>query len=114
MKNMTIHALHEKLVQRELTAVALTEAYLKHKDTVEPQIRAFLSDTREEALQTAAAVDAKIKAGKPVSELAGIRRRLKIIFVFAGSRLRALPACWKILRLRIMRRLLKNWRPKII
>ena len=49
MKNMTIHALHEKLVQRELTAVALTEAYLKHKDTVEPQIRAFLSDTREEA-----------------------------------------------------------------
>ena len=41
MKNMTIHALHEKLVQRELTAVALTEAYLKHKDTVEPQIRAY-------------------------------------------------------------------------
>lgn len=77
MKNMTIHALHEKLVQRELTAVALTEAYLKHKDTVEPQIRAFLSDTREEALQTAAAVDAKIKAGKPVSELAGIPAAIK-------------------------------------
>ena len=72
MKSMTIHGLHDKLIHREITAVELTEAYLAHKDKVEPKVQAFLSDQRENALQQAAAVDAKLSAGQEISMMAGI------------------------------------------
>ena len=56
---LTIHELHEKLVRRDVSAVEVTKAFLAHKDTVEPKVRAFLSDSREGALKGAAAVDEK-------------------------------------------------------
>ena len=43
---LTIHELHEKLVNGDVSAVELTKAFLAHKDTVEPKVQAFLSDTR--------------------------------------------------------------------
>ena len=54
---LTIHELHEKLVRRDVSAVEVTKAFLAHKDTVEPKVRAFLSDSREGALKGAAAVE---------------------------------------------------------
>lgn len=77
MKSMTIHGLHDKLIHREITAVELTEAYLAHKDKVEPKVQAFLSDQRENALQQAAAVDAKLSAGQEISMMAGIPGAIK-------------------------------------
>jgi len=73
----TIHVLHEKLVTGEITSVELTKRYLAHKDAVEPQVQAFLSDNREYALEAAAAVDKKIAAGESISDLAGIPGAIK-------------------------------------
>lgn len=77
MEASTIHALHEKLVNGEITSVELTKRYLAHKDAVEPQVQAFLSDNREYALEAAAAVDKKIAAGESISDLAGIPGAIK-------------------------------------
>ncbi len=73
----TIHGLHEKLVKGELSAVELTRQYINHKDAVEPEIQAFLSDNREFALEAAAVVDKKIAAGEAISDLAGIPGAIK-------------------------------------
>ena len=77
MEASTIHVLHEKLVTGEITSVELTKRYLAHKDAVEPQVQAFLSDNREYALEAAAAVDKKIAAGESISDLAGIPGAIK-------------------------------------
>ncbi len=77
MERMTIHGLHQKLVNKEISAVELTQKILAHKDAVEPAIQAYLSDTREEALRQAEAVDKKIAAGEAVSMLAGIPGAIK-------------------------------------
>ena len=74
---LTIHELHEKLVNGDVSAVELTKAFLAHKDTVEPKVQAFLSDNRDYALEAAAAVDAKIAAGEAISDLAGIPGAIK-------------------------------------
>ena len=74
---LTIHELHEKLVNGDVSAVELTKAFLAHKDTVEPKVQAFLSDNREYALEAAAAVDAKIAAGETISDLAGVPGAIK-------------------------------------
>ena len=74
---LTNHELHEKHVRRDDSAVEVTKAFLAHKDTVEPKVRAFLSDSREGALKGAAAVDAKIAAGETIADLAGIPGAIK-------------------------------------
>lgn len=77
MERMTIHGLHQKLVNKEISAVEITEKILAHKDKVEPTIQAYLSDTREGALQQAALVDKKIASGEEISMLAGIPGAIK-------------------------------------
>lgn len=74
---VTIHGLHDKLVNGELSAVELTKAYIARKDAVEPQVQAFLSDNREFALEAAAAVDKKIAAGEAIADLAGVPGAIK-------------------------------------
>lgn len=101
---LTIHELHEKLVNGDVSAVELTKAFLAHKDTVEPKVQAFLSDNREYALEAAAAVDAKIAAGETISDLAGVPVPLRITSASKARRLRVLRRCWKISNRRTMRR----------
>lgn len=73
----TIHELHEKLINKEISSVELTKQFIAHRDKVEADIHAFLSTTDEEALKQAAAVDAKIAAGEEISMLAGIPGAIK-------------------------------------
>ncbi|MCH4166851.1 MAG: Asp-tRNA(Asn)/Glu-tRNA(Gln) amidotransferase subunit GatA [Megasphaera sp.] len=77
MEPLTIQGLHHKLINKEISAVELTQKFLAHKDAVEPQIQAFLSDNRQYALEAAAIVDKKIAAGEAVSDLAGIPGAIK-------------------------------------
>ena len=73
----TIHELHEKLINKEISSVELTKQFIAHRDKVEADVHAFLSTTDEEALKQAAAVDAKIAAGEEISRLAGIPGAIK-------------------------------------
>ncbi|MDY3974406.1 Asp-tRNA(Asn)/Glu-tRNA(Gln) amidotransferase subunit GatA [uncultured Veillonella sp.] len=74
---MTIHELHKKLIAKEVSAVELTNAIIAQKAKTEPIVKAYLSDSHEEALKVAAAVDAKIAAGEVISPLAGIPGAIK-------------------------------------
>ena len=80
----TIHELHKKLVNGQISAVELTQRYIDRKDNSESDIQAFLSDSREAALAVAALVDKKIAAGEDIADLAEIPEvfpeLLKIIF----------------------------------
>ncbi len=69
---MKIHALHEKLAAKEISATELVKQYIAHREAVEGEIHAFLSTSDEAALAQAARVDAKIAAGEETAPLAGI------------------------------------------
>jgi len=73
----TIHALHERLTKKEISAVELAKSVIARTDAVEPQIRSYITETREQALAQAAAVDAKITRGEVIAPLAGIPGALK-------------------------------------
>lgn len=73
----TIHELHTKLVNKEISAVELTKAVIAHKEQVEPAVHAYLSDSHEQALAVAANVDEKIAKGEAISPLAGVPGAIK-------------------------------------
>lgn len=75
--NYTIHELHEKLVQKEISSVELTKKIMAHRDEVEKEIHAYLSTSDEKALQVAEKVDQKIAKGETISDLAGIPGAIK-------------------------------------
>ena len=70
----TIHELHKKLVNKEISAVELTNAVIAHKAKVEPTVHAYLSDSHDRALTIAKVVDEAIAKGEAISPLAGIRQ----------------------------------------
>lgn len=71
------HVLHDMLVNKEITAVALTEDVLKRIDEVEDDVKAYLTITRDEALAQAKTVDEKISRGEEISFLEGIPGAIK-------------------------------------
>ena len=71
---MTIHALHEALINKETTSRALTEACLAK---VNDDINAYITVDKEAALAAADAVDAKIAADEAIGMLEGIPMALK-------------------------------------
>lgn len=81
-----IKELHEKIVSGEVTAVQLAEKHLKIIDEKDPELQAFLTVEKENALAAAAAVDAKVKKGERVDLLAGIPCALKDNICVKGGR----------------------------
>jgi aspartyl-tRNA(Asn)/glutamyl-tRNA(Gln) amidotransferase subunit A len=73
MQRMTsIRELHRQLVQKERSAVEITQESLDRVQAVEPQLHSFLCVTAERAIAQAEQVDAQIAAGKDIGLLAGI------------------------------------------
>lgn len=68
----SIRELHEQLVNKERSAVDLTQAYLNRIEAVEPKVRSLLYVTADQALAQAQQVDARIAAGEAIGLLAGI------------------------------------------
>ncbi|NCX97529.1 MAG: Asp-tRNA(Asn)/Glu-tRNA(Gln) amidotransferase subunit GatA [Planctomycetia bacterium] len=56
----------------DLTAVACTEAFLDRIESLDGRINAFLAVDRRRALDQAASIDARRKAGQPLGALAGL------------------------------------------
>ncbi len=71
------HVLHDMLVNKEITSVELTQDVLARIDEVEGEVKAYLTQTREAALEQAALVDAKIAKGESISFLEGIPGAIK-------------------------------------
>jgi len=73
----TIHELHNKLTNKEVSAVEIAKAVFTRIDAVEDKVKSYITQNRETALVQAQAVDERIKAGKAISPLAGIPGAIK-------------------------------------
>ncbi len=74
---LTAHQLHDKLVNKEVTAKEITESIYNRIEEVEGDVKSYITLTKEEALEQAAQVDTKIAAGEEISKLAGIPLAIK-------------------------------------
>ena len=90
--DMTVTELSEKLRSRKLSAEEAAKAYLGQMEKREPEVGAYLTVTREAALETARKVDQK-----NFIRWREFQRALRTIFVPRASKPPAPPECWKIL-----------------
>ena len=74
---LTAHELHDKLVNKEVSSVELTNALYERIDAVEDKVNAYVTLDKENALAQAAKVDAKIAAGEEIAPLAGVPGAIK-------------------------------------
>lgn len=77
MTALTISELHELLAGKKLSATELTQGFLDRIEAVDPDIRAFITVTKQEALAQAKAVDEKLGRGEKLGMLEGIPMALK-------------------------------------
>lgn len=77
-------ALAEKLAAGEVTSVEVTQAHLDRIAAVDGAVHAFLHVSAEEALATAADVDARRAAGEQLHPLAGVPIAVKDVVVTKG------------------------------
>ena len=83
---LTAHELHDKLKAREITAVELTESVYERIEEVEPQVKGYLTLTKEIALEQANTADVGFKNGDKMSPLAGIPIAIKDVICTKGVR----------------------------
>lgn len=81
-----IRALHQKLKNRETTATALADEYLKTIEHKDGEIGAYLSVLTETALAQAASVDERFTRGEDPGLLAGIPAAIKDNMCLSGTR----------------------------
>jgi aspartyl-tRNA(Asn)/glutamyl-tRNA(Gln) amidotransferase subunit A len=72
-----IKELHQKLVNKEISSEELTKKYLARITKRNPEINAFLSVYKKQALEQAKKVDEKIEAGEKIGLLEGIPYAVK-------------------------------------
>ena len=81
--DLTIHELHEKLKNREVSSVEATRAMLARIEATDDRVNAYITVSAEQALADAEAADRRIAAGE-MDVLTGIPVALKDIFVTKG------------------------------
>ncbi len=77
LHTLSAREIRDKFLKGELSAVAITEAFLKRIDQYDGQIGAFLTVLKERALEKAKSLDAKKSAGKKLGKLAAIPIAIK-------------------------------------
>lgn len=77
LNRLTIKEASEKLKNKEITSVELTEACLLEIEKQNPKIKAFITVLRKEALEAAKASDERCKKGEHLSEIDGIPIAIK-------------------------------------
>ena len=83
LTSLTIHACHDLLQKREISAVELTQAYLERIESLDEQIKAYLHVAPEAALSQAAAADERRAAGED-NPLLGVPLAIKDMITLEG------------------------------
>src|SRR5579872_7395101 len=83
---LTIDAARTAVQERSTTATNLAEAFFKKIETDDKQVNAYLTVTRERALEQAARVDAIADKGNPVPSLGGVPLGIKDVLMTKGVR----------------------------
>lgn len=78
--------LAQTIRRREVTAEAVTRAFLEQIERLDHKVRAFLTVLTDQAITQAKAVDTKIAAGQPVGALAGVPVAVKDNILIRGSK----------------------------
>ena len=86
LASLTAHELAARDRSGTATPTQAVSEYLARIERIDPQLRAFLTITREDALRRAAESDARFKAGAPRGPLDGIPVALKDLFCTRGVR----------------------------
>src|SRR5499426_2359413 len=84
--SLTVHDLGERFRRRELTPSEVMRAYLTRIEALDPQVKAFLTITADEARRQAADADRRFKAGTPRGPLDGVPVGLKDVLCTRGIR----------------------------
>ncbi|SFK27572.1 Asp-tRNA(Asn)/Glu-tRNA(Gln) amidotransferase subunit GatA [Cellulomonas sp. KH9] len=84
LTRMTAAELADRLTARDVTSVEATQAHLDRIAVVEPAVHAYLHVAADEALATAADVDARRAAGEDLHALAGVPIAVKDVVVTRG------------------------------
>lgn len=84
LTRLTAAELAARLAAREVTSVEATQAHLDRIAAVEPAVHAYLHVAGDEALATAADVDARRAAGEGLHALAGVPIAVKDVVVTRG------------------------------
>lgn len=77
LNELTAHELHEMIRKREVSAEEITNSVFQRIDSVDDTIKAYITKTRELALEQARNVDRRLAAGEKLSPMAGIPIALK-------------------------------------
>ncbi|NOZ50415.1 MAG: Asp-tRNA(Asn)/Glu-tRNA(Gln) amidotransferase subunit GatA [Chloroflexi bacterium] len=83
LSTLTIHACHQLLQKREISAVELTRAYLDRIERLEPRVKAYLHLAPELALAQARQADAR-RAGGEDNPLLGVPLAIKDMLTIKG------------------------------
>lgn len=95
LMRLTLAQASEQLRAKKFSARELAQASLDRIEATEPQTKAFITVTKEQALQQASAVDEALAKGEELSPLAGIPASIKDVLATKGVRT---TACSNILR----------------
>ena len=79
-----IQELHQKLINKEITAAQLVESYFDEIEKKDKEINAFLTLDKEGAFKKAQEIDEKIKKGENIGILAGIPCAIKDNILLKG------------------------------
>src|SRR5579862_6545795 len=77
LHNLTIKSFHDGLVNKDFSALEVTQAHFARIKEKDSEIKAFLSLAEESAAREAEAVDVKIARDEEVGMLAGVPMAIK-------------------------------------
>jgi aspartyl-tRNA(Asn)/glutamyl-tRNA(Gln) amidotransferase subunit A len=83
---LSVHELGARFRRRELTPSAATHAYLARIESVDPQVKAYLTITRDQALRQAEEADRRFASGTPRGPLDGVPIAVKDVLCTRGIR----------------------------
>jgi aspartyl-tRNA(Asn)/glutamyl-tRNA(Gln) amidotransferase subunit A len=86
LTSLSVHELADRLQRRECMPSEVAHAYLARIDALDPQVKAYLTVTREHAVRQAAEADARFKAGTPRGLLDGVPIGVKDVLCTRGIR----------------------------
>ena len=77
LHKLTAHELHDMIEARKVSSREITQSVLDRISAVEDKVKAFVTVTGDQALETARAVDERIARGEEIGPLAGIPVAIK-------------------------------------
>jgi len=84
LASLTAHELGRRFRRGEATPTQVVTDYLARIEALDPQVRSFLTVTREDALRCAGEADARFREGRPRGPLDGVPIALKDVLCTRG------------------------------